>query len=472
IDLSQYNSINNARDVHELMTALEYDQYNLYGISYGTRLAMTIMRDFPEDVRSVVLDSSYPKTIRNFENLTNLVDEVAMELFNLCVADEVCNTTYPDLANRFNVLLERLSENPLDLGDGMVITPDVFSNLFSALNHPRTVAIAPYIPLTITELEQGKTDTFLLLMQFIDGQVELIAPTLPQTVQPVPSEADALLRSARIMAESALELLQNAIQLGNEANEIIRLAGIEQTPARVWLTAVNGFIQATGTDGAQLIGRELMFLLLKPKDRATLQTFIEQHFQGADVVALQTGLDALSETDVTAVFELLATDVRIVTGTNIFANAMFSYNCHDEGPFDTLEGAIQNEESLIFPLLTGNNFETQVTGIFAMCDEVVIPFVGSAPDIESQPVVSDIPTLVLAGSYDVQTPPSWNRLAYEPLTNAYFGYFVNSGHGVITYSQCAKDVTLSFINHPDREPDMSCVATLATPFVLPQPPSE
>src|SRR5690606_39073830 len=60
IRLNAYTSAENAADIADLRVALGYEQVNLYGISYGTRLALTIMRDHPQGIRSVVLDSVYP----------------------------------------------------------------------------------------------------------------------------------------------------------------------------------------------------------------------------------------------------------------------------------------------------------------------------------------------------------------------------------------------------------------------------
>ena len=56
INLQMYNSAANAADVYDLVTALGYDQVNLWGISYGTKLGLTILRDYPEIVQSAVLD--------------------------------------------------------------------------------------------------------------------------------------------------------------------------------------------------------------------------------------------------------------------------------------------------------------------------------------------------------------------------------------------------------------------------------
>ena len=76
IDLRQYNSIANANDTVALVNALGYETYNLYGISYGTRLALVLMRDHPEGIRSVVLDSTFPPEIHGFELYPKEAEEV------------------------------------------------------------------------------------------------------------------------------------------------------------------------------------------------------------------------------------------------------------------------------------------------------------------------------------------------------------------------------------------------------------
>lgn len=49
IDLSAYNSLENAADVPLVVQALDYDEYNFYGVSYGTLLGLHLMRNHPED---------------------------------------------------------------------------------------------------------------------------------------------------------------------------------------------------------------------------------------------------------------------------------------------------------------------------------------------------------------------------------------------------------------------------------------
>ena len=60
VDLSAYNSAATAADIEDLRVVLGYSKWNLYGGSYGSRIALTVMRDFPQGVRSVILDSAIP----------------------------------------------------------------------------------------------------------------------------------------------------------------------------------------------------------------------------------------------------------------------------------------------------------------------------------------------------------------------------------------------------------------------------
>ena len=60
IDLSQYNSAAISRDTADVMHALGYSGWSLIGVSYGTRYALTMMRDTPAAIHAVILDSTVP----------------------------------------------------------------------------------------------------------------------------------------------------------------------------------------------------------------------------------------------------------------------------------------------------------------------------------------------------------------------------------------------------------------------------
>jgi pimeloyl-ACP methyl ester carboxylesterase len=51
IDFAFYNSTASAQDLDDLRRALGLEQWNLFRASYGTRLALTAMRDTPAGIR-------------------------------------------------------------------------------------------------------------------------------------------------------------------------------------------------------------------------------------------------------------------------------------------------------------------------------------------------------------------------------------------------------------------------------------
>ena len=57
-DLAAYNTTENAADVADLRVALGIEEWNVYGVSYGTYVALELLRNQPEGIRAVVLDSS------------------------------------------------------------------------------------------------------------------------------------------------------------------------------------------------------------------------------------------------------------------------------------------------------------------------------------------------------------------------------------------------------------------------------
>lgn len=113
IDLRWFSSSASAADVHDLMRALGYQQWNLLGVSYGTRLGLTILRDQPDGVRSAVLDSVYPPMVDRYVDLPAAAQRAFDTLFQGCAADPACAQAYPNLDEQFYRLARRLDAKPL-----------------------------------------------------------------------------------------------------------------------------------------------------------------------------------------------------------------------------------------------------------------------------------------------------------------------------------------------------------------------
>jgi len=159
VDLRQYTTVASANDVVALVKTLGYDDYNLYGISYGTRLALEVMRSHPESgLRSVVLDSTVPPEVKSYERLSAGPHEAVIQLFADCERDPTCDAAYPDLEARFITLLSQLRSQPVIAEDGTTITDRDVVKVMQSLT--ARVEIAPYLPLMISELERGEDQTY------------------------------------------------------------------------------------------------------------------------------------------------------------------------------------------------------------------------------------------------------------------------------------------------------------------------
>lgn len=118
LPLAELGTAFNAADVNDLMSLLDYGQWNLFGVSYGTRLAFEVQRQHPDKVRSLSLDSVYPPDEHLFREWPELLDGSLRRLFAFCQADNRCALENGDLKSRYHALMARLREQPLTIPVG------------------------------------------------------------------------------------------------------------------------------------------------------------------------------------------------------------------------------------------------------------------------------------------------------------------------------------------------------------------
>lgn len=113
IDLNAYNTLENAADIAELWKALGYKQANVYGGSYGARLALQVMRDHPDGIRSVVIDAVADPTFNEYNDTIPNAWRALQLVFRECAAAPGCRTTYPNLQATFNQTVAHLQAHPI-----------------------------------------------------------------------------------------------------------------------------------------------------------------------------------------------------------------------------------------------------------------------------------------------------------------------------------------------------------------------
>ncbi len=171
IDPSHVNSAANAADVDRLRAALGHDQWDVYGVSYGTRLAQNVMRDFPDGVRRVVLDSAYPLELDLQASIPPSSQRAFRLMLDSCAADGACSEHYPGLEGTLLKAFDRLTASPepgtasFDLEGNVVDTLMTGERLawlvFEALYQTDVI---PWLPEIIAEAAEGNVEPANLML--------------------------------------------------------------------------------------------------------------------------------------------------------------------------------------------------------------------------------------------------------------------------------------------------------------------
>jgi pimeloyl-ACP methyl ester carboxylesterase len=178
INLDMYNTIQNAADVNAIRLALGYDQINLYGGSYGSLLAQAVIRDYPQSIRSVAMNSVLPMEKSFFIETSITASKAMQRLLDSCAADAACNRAYPGLQEELFEVIDRLNADPVQVTltsptDGQqyeaLITGDtVLGNLFTFLYISQ---IIPVLPQAIHNVYEGD---YALMTQLSSTRLALL----------------------------------------------------------------------------------------------------------------------------------------------------------------------------------------------------------------------------------------------------------------------------------------------------------
>lgn len=103
------------RDLEAVRQRLGYQRLNLYGISYGTRVAQHYLRRYPERVRTLVLDGVLPPTLALGPEVAPASQAALDALLERCQQDAACEEAFPSLASQFGTLLARLASAPAEV---------------------------------------------------------------------------------------------------------------------------------------------------------------------------------------------------------------------------------------------------------------------------------------------------------------------------------------------------------------------
>lgn len=102
-------------DLDAARAALGYERINLYGISYGTRVAQHYLRRYPASVRSLVLDGVVPPELGLGPHVAIEAQRALDALFDRCSNSTACSEAFPNVRESFARLRSELKQKPLEL---------------------------------------------------------------------------------------------------------------------------------------------------------------------------------------------------------------------------------------------------------------------------------------------------------------------------------------------------------------------
>ena len=473
IDYSLINTEQNAMDVPAVMSALGYDTYNIYGVSYGTKLTMEILRQDPPGIRAAVIDGNAPPWLPLYSMFWQSHSTPIRKTLEPCERDPLCNAAYPDIISRTFALFEKLDSEPVEGPNGKVGLEEVFFTFDDRVDMTgKYKALSPYMPLMIDQLEKGDTTIY----------DQIAAGELP----PKPADADAetvraaarakglnasdmALVDAMLAAAEHMRVADGTVESAAQALE----AGLDSETRNMDLAEIfdDQLAQAIQSledaDARVAAGRDYLELRFEDPSVDALVTLANSHFEEETASAIVALARQLSPDEVARVFELIRIDNQATVKDVEGDLQLMLYACQE----DFANGWNSPEkfrELMVEDGSWGPVMQDILVGWLAAY------FVEPCALFEKHPRENwttvgstDRPVLAMNGELDTQTAGIWGELAVQNFTNARNYLVPESGHGTIQFSQCARDITAAFIEDPEAELDTSCIADLCLPVMLP-----
>ncbi len=151
------------KDLETLRQVLGYRQWNLYGVSYGTRVAQHYVRRYPQSVRTLIIDGVVAPEAFLGPDIALNAQRTLDALLDRCSEESGCANAFPQLNKQLETLSVQLKENPLQLEQADPATgrmapfeltyPHLASTLRLLSYAPETASL---IPLMISEASEHK----------------------------------------------------------------------------------------------------------------------------------------------------------------------------------------------------------------------------------------------------------------------------------------------------------------------------
>jgi pimeloyl-ACP methyl ester carboxylesterase len=220
VDVSGYHTFENARDVKALRLALGLEDWNVWGISYGSVLGQAYMKVDPEGIRAAVIDAIVPLDLHDLMRIPHWHERNLDMLFAACDEQEACARVFGDLRARHMAAIEAIGDEPVGVeveADERYPTGQVyffqdliaglpFSLLYEQSTHPAIPAIIEGLTRAVERRDErffralalaeqgggfGVSMGMSMAVRCMDGYVDRWAEAAPDDFRDYPVLAEA-----------------------------------------------------------------------------------------------------------------------------------------------------------------------------------------------------------------------------------------------------------------------------------------
>lgn len=132
VDLRCYTSLDAVEDLEAARRSLGYEHIDLFGTSYGTRVAMLYMKAHPDRVRCAILKGTVSFDLSPHDDVQHALEL----LFEDCERDSACQARFPLLRDRFHAWMMRVEAGGVMAMDSVPLTSAfVWSTIRSVLQN-------------------------------------------------------------------------------------------------------------------------------------------------------------------------------------------------------------------------------------------------------------------------------------------------------------------------------------------------
>ena len=166
-------------DLERLRQALALPEWNIYGISYGTRVAQHYLRRYPQHTRAMILDGIAPAELALGPAIARNAQNALERILARCAAQPLCAKRFPALGERLETLSARLAEQPLTVTMPDPLTGETGARTLSGRHLAAVIRLMSYssptaalLPLLISEAHAGNYAPLTAQAYMMLGELE------------------------------------------------------------------------------------------------------------------------------------------------------------------------------------------------------------------------------------------------------------------------------------------------------------